>query len=166
VGPDGGTIGPFNQIIGTNILSYNGISGIKATQYGFLAGVFVNSQAPVAGTEPPVLDFTSIGTSFTQLAPVLNQSFYIGDGQTSSGTVQQFDVPAGATRLFLGFEDAYNVGWPSGTDPGYYYDNTGSFTADLAVVPEPSSFTLMTLPALICLFAWSARRWSARLIAS
>ena len=33
--------------------------------------------------------------------------FFIGDGRTTSGTVQQFIVPPGATRLFIGKMDGY-----------------------------------------------------------
>ncbi len=66
--------------------------------------------------------------------------FYIGDGLIGdgSGAAQQFVVPAGATRLFLGIPDApaFNGG------PGGYGDNFGSFTASFVVTPEPSSVGL------------------------
>jgi hypothetical protein len=95
------------------------------------------------------------------LAPVLNQSFFVGDGQTSTGTVQQFDVPTGATELYLGIQDSYNFGWSSGMDPGYYDDNTGGFTATVSV-PEPSSFALVLLTALISIVAVRSGRKGGR----
>ena len=55
------------------------------------------------------------------LCPQMRQTFFIGDGHTSDGTVQRFDVPTGATRVYLGFTDA----WGFRHDPGYYGDNSG-----------------------------------------
>lgn len=53
--------------------------------------------------------------------------------------MQQFIVPTGATRLFLGSGDAF--GW---------YNNTGSFTVTVssagpASVPEPTSALMLGL---------------------
>jgi hypothetical protein len=118
--------------------AYGGISGIKQPGAGALVGVFESSTPPVA-PPPATLDFTTIGNNFTNFAPALNQLFYIGDGLTGdgSGAVQQFIVPAGATRLYLGISDA------SGFDgaPGAYNDNSGNFTASfqVAAVGEPVS---------------------------
>lgn len=110
--------------------AYGGISGIKQPGAGALIGVFESSSAPVA-PPPPTLDFTTNGTSFTSFAPALNQLFYIGDGLTGdgSGAVQQFIVPAGATRLYLGISDA------PGFDgsPGAYNDNSGNFTVSFQI---------------------------------
>ena len=48
------------------------------------------------------------------LAPMLRQVFFIGDGFTSGAISQQFVIPVGATRLYLGTMDgsewANNVG--------------------------------------------------------
>ncbi|MCB1162483.1 hypothetical protein KDL67_07305, partial [bacterium] len=38
--------------------------------------------------------------------PALKQTFFIGDGRTGSGEIQQVIVPAGATRLFLANMDS------------------------------------------------------------
>jgi hypothetical protein len=103
----------------------------------FLAGVFL-PDAPPAAPAPPSLDFssTAIGRSFTTLSPLLQQTFYIGDGLTGegSGSTQSFLVPDGATRLFLGIVDgSYFVGGPD-----YYDNNAGTFSATFEVntVPE------------------------------
>ena len=98
---------------------------------------------------PLVLQFSdsggggTIATSFASLSPALNQTFFVGDGLTGNGTgaVQQFDVPVGASRLFLGIPD----GPTFGSDPGSYGDNSGAFSATYAVtpVPEPSSLLLV-----------------------
>lgn len=40
------------------------------------------------------------------LAPLLRQPFFVGDGKTSVGEVQQIRVPVGATRVCLGAMDA------------------------------------------------------------
>jgi hypothetical protein len=126
--PDG--IGSASDV---NVSSTGGISGIINTQAGFLTGIFLDNTEPM-DPPPTVLDFSVIGTSFTSLSPVLNQTFFIGDGLTGdgTGTVQQFRVPAGATRLFLGFGDA--CGYHG--SPGCYDDNSGAFTATFSVVGQ------------------------------
>ena len=130
--------------------SYGGISGMQLFESDpsdrrvmFLAGVFLTDAIPSAPA-PASLDFssTAIGTSFTQLAPLLQQTFYIGDGLTGegSGSTQSFLIPDAATRLFLGIVDgSYFVGAPD-----YYDNNAGAFSATFQVttVPEidPSVF--------------------------
>ncbi|NQE34298.1 hypothetical protein [Microcoleus asticus] len=125
---------------GTNISSYGGISGLRNDNaIAFLVGVFLNDSEPT-GSGPSPLNFTN-NTSFAELSPLLNQTFFIGDGLTGSGlgNIQRFLVPEQATRLFLGFADGFNV---QGL-PGYYNDNTGSLVANFELqsaaepVPEP-----------------------------
>jgi len=115
--------------------AYGGVSGIRIPGAGALVGVFEPPTAPTSSA-PTDLDFTVTGTAFTLLAPALYQTFFIGEGRQgdASGAVQQFYVPAGATRLFLGIPDAAGFGGP----PGGYGDNSGTFTASLMVlVPYP-----------------------------
>jgi hypothetical protein len=139
-------------LAGTNISSEGGISGIRNDKaIAFLVGVFLNDSAPT-GSGPLALDFTN-NTSFAQLSPQLNQTFFIGDGLTGSGlgNIQSFLVPEQATRLFLGFADGGSV---QGL-PGTYNDNTGSVVANFELqpatepVPEPGTI----LGALACI-AW------------
>lgn len=56
----------------------------------------------------------------------------------SSDTVA---VPIGATKLYLGLPDALGFG----AVPGYYDDNTGSFSVQVAGVPEPASWAMMLI---------------------
>jgi len=113
--------------------------------------VFLTDATP-ADPAPTSLNFTNngtvgdIATSFTTLSPLLNQQFFIGDGLTGngSGATQQFIVPNGATRFFLGFEDA---GGYSGA-PGQYQDNSGTLQASFtisgsAAAPEPAVIALL-----------------------
>jgi len=138
-GPDGG-----GDATGTtDITSYGGISGIvHGARTMFLVGVFLDASEPM-DPAPARLDFTS-ADGFTDLYPLLSQTFFVGDGLTGtgSGTVQRFHVPTGATRFYLGFADSYLFGNPTGP-PGQYDNNTGSLTANMTVVPEPSSLLLM-----------------------
>ena len=128
----GGYYGP--TITGTNGYSvateYGGISGITMPGAGALVGVFAPAGAPT-NNPPASLDFTAIETSFSTLSPALYQTFFIGDGMTGdgSGTVQQFIVPADATRLLLGLSDAYGFYG----SPGAYDDNFGTFTVTFQV---------------------------------
>lgn len=123
-GPDGG------DCVGgdTNLEPAGGISGVVAHERSlFLAGVFLATRAPAV--PPPALDFSAAarGVAFPELAPVLGQVFFIGDGLTGtgSGETQRFVVPAGATHLYLGYADG--AGFQGA--PGWYGDNTGGLDA-------------------------------------
>jgi hypothetical protein len=116
-GPDGDGTGE------TDITSYGGISGIVDGRHGmFLVGVFLTDEPP-STSAPTRLDFTK-RERFRTLAPEVGQTFFIGDGRDRT-----FRVPPGATRLFLGFADAYSLG-ESALQGNYqgrpgYYDNNG-----------------------------------------
>ncbi|MBZ5608499.1 MAG: hypothetical protein LAP38_09590 [Acidobacteriia bacterium] len=115
-GPDGD-----NCYSSTNIASYRGISGIIHTSKTmFLVGVFLSDAEP-ADPAPARLDVSTANTA-TSIQPLLAQTFFIGDGLTSGGATQEFTIPAGATRLFLGIADA--GGFQGG--PCCYEDNSGS----------------------------------------
>lgn len=141
----------------TNITSDTGISGIVNSGANmFLTGVMLDASVPAAPA-PASLDFSS-NSNFTSLSPQLRQSFFIGDGftGTGSGLTQQFVIPAGATRLFLGYADAWNY---SGLE-GCYSDNSGGslsatvtfgFRAAPTTVPATSTFGAWLLGALIAL---------------
>jgi len=139
-GPDGGT--DFS----TDINSLAGISGIIAPTDMFLAGVFL-TDAPPSDVAPERLNFTVLGTDFSSISPELSQVFFIGDGRRSGGTtLQDFVVPSGATRLYLGFVDG--VGFVA--NPGAYGDNTGYLTVGINndQAPEPASMLLVFSGAL------------------
>jgi hypothetical protein len=99
----------------------NGIGDILAPIDGLL-GVFLTDAQPDQSNVPAPtrLDYSTASsrnqTSYSNF--MLQQPFYIGSGQTSSGATQQFTVPAGATRLFLGPMDGHQ-----------WENNGGSFTA-------------------------------------
>ena len=119
-----------------SITSTGGLSGIKSTVTGFLTGVFLDDSEPT-GAGPAALDFTSagLGTNFTTLSPSIGQVFFIGNGRTSTGAVQQFSVPPTATRLFLGIVDAADGDNAAGP-PQAYGDNGGSFSATVRIEPK------------------------------
>jgi hypothetical protein len=124
-GPDGGNFGYA-------IASYNGIAGIDAPVIGYLAGVFLDANEP---TDPPPaslnFNLNALGRDFETLSPQIAQVFFIGDGLTASENVQEFIVPPTATRLFLGLADSrYSAG-----GPGYYHDNSGSFSVCVEALP-------------------------------
>ena len=122
----------------------NGISDM-AGPVDSLVGVFLSATAPNLSPAPASLDFTGGtadssftvvpgGIGFSSLAPQLQQLFFIGDGLTGTGTgsVQQFIVPAGATRLYLGTLDGF--GWSNNTGAiDVTVNNLGS------AVPLPSA---------------------------
>lgn len=110
----------------TAIEAAGGISGIVAHDRSlFLVGVFLAGPPPAVA--PPSLDFTA-NIRFRELAPVLGQVFFIGDGRSDDGAEQRFTVPAGATHLYLGFADADSF---QGR-PGEYGDNSGGLRVTLA----------------------------------
>ena len=136
---------PFG--ISMSVDSFDSISGISLDKgSGFLAGVFLGPAYP--GAAPADLHFVNslgsssgIDVSFTDLSPLIGQIFFIGDGLTGngSGAIQNFHVPDGATRLFLGVTDAGGYSGPS----GQFQDNDGHFNISFEVVPEPSSILVI-----------------------
>jgi hypothetical protein len=134
----------INALAGSNV----GISGITFTgRQMFLVGVFIGDTEPTGSGPAQIASYTStIADTTTTFNPLLYQSFYIGDGRTgfnnAGGTVQQYIVPTGGTRLYLGFMDAFNsfVGFP-----GAYNDDMGSLSVDAEVAPEPGTIMLMGL---------------------
>ena len=69
---------------------------------------------------------------FTQFSPGLRQLFFIGNGRITAGTVQRFIVPAGATRLFLGFAEACST-----TRLGCFNDNGGAYQVHGEIAFDP-----------------------------
>jgi hypothetical protein len=121
--PDGGVFftSPFSGLPGTD--QGNGIARMNAP-VNALVGVFLDDGVPSASPAPPGLDFSDggLGRAFGQLCPGLKQPFFIGDGLTGhgNGAPQQFVVPPGATRLFLGTVDGFD--WNT---------NTGAFSVQV-----------------------------------
>ena len=72
-----------------------------------MVGLFLNDDAPTTGPTPATVDWTTPGrrdnASYTDLQ--LKAPFLIGDGRTSGGAVQQFQVPPGATRMYVAVWD-------------------------------------------------------------
>jgi hypothetical protein len=107
--------------------SEDGISNI-ITPLNSLTGVFLDQGSSSAGadhtsgeTVPPGLDFSNPSArDYTDLEPQLNQSFYIGTGQTSSGVQQTIIVPNNAYELFLGTMDGHE-----------WSNNQGGFNATI-----------------------------------
>jgi hypothetical protein len=92
-----------------------GISGFQMPLDALL-GVFTGG-APNAGPAPAELDFSAtLARDFDHLQPALYQIFFIGNGLREDGaTLQSFEVPLGATSLYLGSSDF-----------GQWYDNDGT----------------------------------------
>lgn len=102
----------------------HGKSNIKSPINSVIA-VFLNDNAP-GGSAPTSLDFsTQSSRDFTTLSPQLSQVFFIGDGRRDNGDIQQFVIPAGATRLFVGTMDAYE-----------WNNNIGGFTVTVTTAPK------------------------------
>lgn len=135
---------PFDY--GDGITAPLGVNRVDA-----LLGLFLGAASPTGGASPLAIDFSG-GLGFASLAPAVGQMFFIGNGLTGDtsrgdvgGAVQQFIVPTGATRLYLGTADG--VGWAN---------NNGSFTVEVTAVPEPAGAAL--LAGGLAVLAWRARR--------
>jgi hypothetical protein len=101
------------------------IADIKAPIVSII-GVFLDARQPDTWAAPASLDFTSATSrDFATLSPQLKQPFYIGDGLRADGvTPQNFVVPTGATRLYIGVMDGQQ-----------WSDNSGSMSTVIAKPP-------------------------------
>lgn len=134
----------------------HGISGYTGG-INALIGVFLTNAQPDSSAAPAALSFaTAAAEDFLNLSPLLKQVFFIGDGFTSGSVTQQFNIPLGATRLYLGTHDGF--GW---------FNNSGAITIDVAQngavapppvngIPEPSTYALML--GGLAFVTWIARR--------
>jgi len=100
--------------------SEHGISNIEAPLNSVI-GVFMDKNGAEYGADsteettesgapstPTGQDFsTQTDRDYTAIEPSLNQSFYVGDGQTSTTTQQLIFVPNNASALFLGTMDGH-----------------------------------------------------------
>jgi hypothetical protein len=136
---DGGTT--YNAT--TNVYSYNNLSGIIFNgRTAFLVGVFLDATTPT-GTAPATLSYNTTSAGLSSFSPVLQQVFFIGDGLDASLATQIFNVPSGATRLFLGVADAYDGLSIIGL-PGWYGGNGGTLSVTVnAVISEPATLSLL-----------------------
>jgi hypothetical protein len=160
-GPDGGNF----SSTGVDIDSLGIISGVIDSSDRALAlmGVFVADNPASTGSAPTRLDFTG-NHSFASLSPLLNQSFFIGDGLTGtgSGALQQFLIPDSANFLQLGFADAYSTSFiPFVGGASAYGDNHGSLTVQYNIVgtssvPEPGIISLL-FAGLLGLYGYGKR---------
>ncbi len=122
-GPGGNSFNLASNIQGVE----NGIANITVP-LDALVGVFLTSTAPNFNPAPGPLDFSALASqNYLSLSPELQQPFFIGTGQTSSGIQQQVIAPAGASELYLGVMDT-----------GGWYNNVGSFTVNVSAIPEPN----------------------------
>lgn len=146
-GADGGTSASGT----TDVLSFGGISGlIHQNRTLFLTGVFLGP-GPASDPAPARLDVTN-ANGVSEFSPLLAQTFFLGDGRDDGANLQRFNIPAGATRFYLGFVDALDFGNPTDL-PGHYNDNFGSLRVNTNVVPAPGVACVLGLAGLA-----SARR--------
>lgn len=130
-GPGFDPDGDLSRIIVRTIGAEHGKSDMVAP-INSLIGVFLDASIPTAPV-PSTLDFsTPVSRDYLELNPALQQPFYIGNGMTSGLVQQKIFVPIGATRFFLGTMDTRDN-----------YNNWGSFTATVTVLPEPSTMALL-----------------------
>ena len=98
-----------------------------------VVGVFLDDTQPdqASGGLPPDLDFsTTASRDFATLSPQLRQPFFVGDGLRNDGvTPQDFVIPAGATRLYIGVMDGQQ-----------WSDNSGSFNTNIST---PATITVV-----------------------
>lgn len=124
----------FAGVIGTDIESKNFVSGIvHTTKSMFLAGVFFGDKDDHALPEKTVFDGKK---DFDFVEPMIGQSFYIGNGRTlRNSKPQEFRIPDDASRLYLGFLDAYDQESKKAFrgSPGAYDGNKGELKIEIVI---------------------------------
>lgn len=120
--------GPDGEELASHFLgAENGMADLAAP-FASLVGVFLGTHSPDQTPAPTPLDFSSATSrDYLELAPALQQPFFIGDGLTRSGDVQQVIAPVGATRLVLGVMDGY-----------HWKDNEGAFAVTISRAGQAS----------------------------
>jgi hypothetical protein len=94
----------------------NGINKTTAP-IGAVMGIFLDDNAPDTYGPSVPGDFTTAASrNVARNQPPLKQVFFIGDGLTDDGLLQEFVPPPGATRFYLGIMD----------EKGWWWDNTGT----------------------------------------
>lgn len=122
--PDGGQI----SFASTAITGFNGIAGVSHVDRTlFVVGVFVGEDQPDQPADA-VVDLSDANGE-TEQNPELGEPFFIGDGETADGDVQEIGVPDGAQTLYLGFADGFGFAGA----PGAYGDNHGSVDIEVTV---------------------------------
>ncbi len=147
VGTDSSVYGPEGFDGTTSYGARDGFSGIAAP-WAAPIGVFLTDGAPNPSSTPADLDFnatTGIGQDFAELSPELQQPFFIGDGRTSAGVAQEFVVPAGATRLFVGVMD--DNAWS--TNPGDGFEFTVVSPNDAGIELDAATGVVTWVPPAI-----------------
>lgn len=117
------TVGPEGRSLIERTFFQYSVFGVGRLEAGLatLAGVFTTDLGPLVWAAPAGL---SIGDDMTH--PPLNQAFAIG------AALDGVEIPAGATKLFLGMHDSF--GW---------YNNSGEIQVEISQVPEPSAWLLL-----------------------
>lgn len=139
----------------TNVSAANGYGSFVLNGRTMpLVGLFLGST--VEATPTGVNSSFDAENAQTSFAPLLQQVFFIGDGLSDLGALQTFAVPTGATKLYLGFADAFGF---SGA-PGYFSDNHGGLSVSYVTtpVPEPASVALGLAGLLLVLGPLRARK--------
>ncbi len=89
--------------------SVNHLSSIIAPVKSLVAVFMDDSPFNSRSAAPTSLGFsTEALRNFSEFKPQIGQTFYIGNGQTTTGLPQSFVVPNGSTRLYLGIMDEYD----------------------------------------------------------
>jgi len=104
--------------------SEHGISNIEAP-INSLIGVFLDKTSSTNGadseTAPSGIDYsTQTARDYLSVEPQINQSFFIGNGSTSSSVQQTIIVPSNAYQMFLGTMDGHE-----------WSNNVGGFNATI-----------------------------------
>lgn len=133
-----GTLPPFIAVTAGEILTIDA-SGTVSCCYG---GSPTNG--PDGGGLGGAADITGYGNVGPFINPVqfpLVGVFNVGSPWSIFviGSTDTVTVPIGATDLFLGLPDALGFNNP----PGYYNDNTGSFSVSITATPLPSTWTML-----------------------
>ncbi len=140
----------------TQLSDYRSLSGITYSgRTAFLIGVFLDASTPT-GAAPATLSYDTTSAGLSTFSPLLRQVFFTGDGLDTSSGLQVFNVPTGATRLFLGFADAWNGSSVTGL-PGAYQDNAGSLSVTISPIPEPETLALWLGLGAIATAVWRRR---------
>ena len=121
----------------------HGMSDINAPMNSLL-GVFLDDRRPDKSRTPRPLKVRTGSKGQITVSPALKQIFFIGAGATKGGVTRKYEIPKGATRLFLAVMDGYE-----------WNNNQGAFGVEVTIERTEVTSNMFSVESSITFADWA-----------